>query len=87
MTAKSNQKVVSETLEGAVPFATKTGALTLIKGHDYKVEIQATTSSSVASVGALGGEAIGRFDNVVITGPEVAKEEEKPKNGHPGTPG
>ena len=90
VTAKSNQKVVTETLEGEVPFATKSGALTLVKGDEYKIEIKATTSSSVASIGLLAGEAVGRFDNVVVTGPDVAKEEEKPKkgeNGENGAPG
>jgi hypothetical protein len=87
VTAKSSQKVITETLEGEVPFATKTGILTLTKGHEYKVEIDAKTSSSVASIGVLAGEAIGRFDNVVVTGPDLAKEEEKTKEGEKGEPG
>lgn len=87
VTTKSKQTVLSETLEGEVPFAPKTGSLTLIAGHEYKVEIEATTSSSLASIGLLGGEAIGRFDNVVLTGPDATKEEEKPKNGEPGEKG
>lgn len=87
LTTKSKQKVVTETLEGEVPFATQTGSLTLTAGDEYKVEIPVTTSSSLASIGLLGGEAIGRFDNVVLTGPDAPKEEEKPKNGQNGEKG
>ncbi len=86
-TAKSQQKVFSETLEGEVPFGTETGSLTLIAGHEYKIQIAATTSSSLASIGLLGGEAIGRFDNVTLTGPDATKAPEEPEKGEPGEKG
>jgi hypothetical protein len=71
---KSNdtkQKAITETIEGEVPFAGKTGAVSLTAGNTYAVQIEVTTSSSVASVGLLGGESIGRFDNVVVNGPNA----------------
>ena len=63
------QKAVTETLEAGSAFVGKEGAVSLVAGHTYAIQIAATTSSTVASVGLLGGESIARFDNVVVTGP------------------
>jgi hypothetical protein len=68
----TKQKAVSETLEAASPFLAKAGGVSLVAGHTYAVQIVATTSSTVASVGLLGGEGIARFDNVAVTGPNGA---------------
>lgn len=68
-TSGQRQKAVSETLEAASGFTGKDGAVSLVTGHTYAVQIVATTSSTVASVGLLGGESIARFDNVAVTGP------------------
>jgi hypothetical protein len=71
---KSNgtkQKAVTETLEAGSAFLAKEGAVSLVAGHTYAVQIVATTSSTLASVGLLGGEGIARFDNVAVTGPNA----------------
>lgn len=68
-TTNTKQKAVTETIEAEAPFADKSGGVALVAGHEYAIEIDGTTSSTLASVGLLGGEAIGRFDNVVVTGP------------------
>jgi hypothetical protein len=65
----TKQKAVSETLEAASGFLGKDGAVSLVGGHTYAVQIVATTSSTIASIGLLGGESVARFDNVVVTGP------------------
>jgi hypothetical protein len=71
---KSNgtkQKAISETLEAASAFLAKSGSVSLVAGHTYAIQIVATTSSTVASVGLLGGEGVARFDNVAVTGPNA----------------
>lgn len=88
-TTSTKQKAITETIEAEAPFASKTGGVSLVAGHSYAIEIEAGASSSVASVGLLGGEAVGRFDNVVVTGPG---EETQPGNpnqpsGNPGANG
>lgn len=65
----TKQKAITETLEGAVAFAGKTGGVSLTAGHTYVIQIETIDTSGVASVGLLGGEVIGRFDNVVVSGP------------------
>lgn len=71
-TTNARQKAVTETVEGEVPFATKSGGVTLTAGHTYVVQIETTDSASVLSLNLFGGEAIGRFDNVVVTGPDAS---------------
>jgi hypothetical protein len=80
-TTNTKQKAITETIEGEVPFAAKSGTVSLTAGHSYVVQIETTDSSSVASIGLLGGEAFGRFDNVVVTGPNAP---ETPPNGNNG---
>jgi hypothetical protein len=70
-TTNTKQKALAETFTAATPFAAKTGAVTLTAGHSYAIQIEATDSSTITAIGLLGGEAIGRFDNVVVTGPDA----------------
>ncbi len=70
-TTNTKQKALAETFTAATPFAVKTGAVTLTAGHSYAIQIEATDSSTVAAVGLLGGEAIGHFDNVSVSGPNA----------------
>jgi hypothetical protein len=69
-TTNTKQKAISETIEGEVPFAAKSGAVSLTAGHSYVVQIETTTNSTVAALGLLG-EAVGRFDNVSVSGPDA----------------
>jgi hypothetical protein len=67
---KSNgakQKAIAETVEGASGFAPKSGPVALAAGHSYAIEIDATTKSSVVSVGLLGSATF-RLDNVSVNG-------------------
>jgi hypothetical protein len=67
---KSNgtrQKAVAETVEGATGFVPKSGPVALVAGHNYAIEIDATTKSNVASVGLLGSATF-RLDNVSVSG-------------------
>jgi hypothetical protein len=90
-TTNTKQKAITETLEAETPFGAKTGGVSLVAGHTYVVQIEGESSSSVASVGLLAGEAIGRFDNVAVSGPggneEHPTEEERGKNGGNGGEG
>jgi hypothetical protein len=70
-TTNTKQKAITETIEGEVPYAVKTGAVSLTAGHSYVIQIETTDASSVASIGLLGGEAIARFDNVTVTGADA----------------
>ncbi len=86
-TTNTKQKAITETIEAEAPFANKTGGVSLVAGHTYDIQIEADASSTLASVGLLGGEAIGRFDNVVVTGPgaeETPPNNTNPPNGNPG---
>ena len=47
-------------------FAGKSGAATLVAGHNYAIAVSTETSSSVANVGLLGSAAL-RFDNIALT--------------------
>lgn len=62
----SKQKAFSETV-GAAAFAPKQGPVALVAGHSYAIEVDATTKSSLASVG-LTGSVTFRLDNVAVTG-------------------
>ena len=85
-TTNTKQKAITETIEAEAPFASKTGGVSLVAGHTYDIQIEANASSTLASIGLLGGEAIGRFDNVVVTGPgaEEPPNNPNPPNGKPG---
>lgn len=67
-TTNTKQKAVTETLEAEAPFADKTGAVTLVAGDAYVIQIEAATSASVLSIAT---ETAGYFDNVVVTGPDA----------------
>lgn len=69
-TTNTKQKAITETIEGEVPFASKSGAVSLTAGHAYAVQIETSTTSTAPTLGLLG-EAAGHFDNVVITGPNA----------------
>lgn len=70
-TTNTKQKAITETVEGEVPFATKSGGVSLAAGHSYVIQIETTDSASLLAIGLFGGEAIGYFDNVVVTGPDA----------------
>ena len=86
-TTNTKQKAITETIEAEAPFANKTGGVSLVAGHTYDIQIEADASSTLASVGLLGGEAIGRFDNVVVTGPGAEEPPTNPPNPPNGKPG
>jgi hypothetical protein len=89
-TTQTKQKAITETIEAEAPFASKTGGVSLVAGHTYDIQIEAGASSTLASIGLLGGEAIGRFDNVSVTGPggeETPPNGPNPPNGKPGKNG
>jgi hypothetical protein len=86
-TTNTKQKAITETVEAEAPFANKTGGVSLVAGHAYDIQIEANASSTLASIGLLGGEAIGRFDNVVVTGPGGEEPPTNPPNGKPGDNG
>ena len=66
----NRQQAIAETIEGATgSFAPKQGPVALVAGHNYAIEIAATTKSSVASVGILGGSISFRLDNIAVSGP------------------
>jgi hypothetical protein len=69
-TTNTKQKAITETVEGEVPFAIKTGAVSLTAGHSYVVQIETTTTSTLAAIGLLG-EAVAHFDNVSVNGPDA----------------
>ncbi|HEX3361819.1 MAG TPA: hypothetical protein VHS74_12570 [Solirubrobacterales bacterium] len=65
----SRQQAIAETIEGATAsFAPKQGPVALVAGHNYAIEIAATTKSTAASVGILGGSIYFRLDNVAVNG-------------------
>lgn len=66
-TAQTTSTVLTETVTGSEEaFAGKDGAVTLVPGHVYAIELATETSSSVASVGLAGSSSL-RFDNVALT--------------------
>jgi hypothetical protein len=67
-TTSSKQKAITETVASATPFTPKQGPVALVAGHSYAIEVDATTKSSVLSVGLLGSATF-HLDNVVVTGP------------------
>jgi len=64
-TVGASTKVISETVTGESPFATKQGPAPLVAGHTYAITIAATTSSTVVELG-ISGSATARFDNVSL---------------------
>ncbi len=76
----SKQKAITETIEAASPFITKTGGVTLIAGHTYAIEVVAGLGSTVAGVEGIGllGSTAFRLDNVSVTGPGEAPAEPTP---------
>ncbi|MBS1892636.1 MAG: hypothetical protein JST59_15170 [Actinobacteria bacterium] len=84
-TDNTKQKAVSETLEGEAPFAVKSGAVSLTAGHTYAVQIETTTTSTVAL--ALLGEAIAHFDNVSVVGPDAPSNPGSNDGGNGGSGG
>jgi hypothetical protein len=86
-TTNTKQKAIAETIGGEVLFANKSGGVSFTAGNTYTVQIETTTSSSIASIGLLGGEAIGRFDNVAVTGPDAPSTPNGPENGNNGNSG
>lgn len=86
-TTNTKQKAITETIEAEAPFANKTGGVSLVAGHAYDIQIEANASSTLASLGLLGGEAVGRFDNVVVTGPGAEEPPSNPPNGKLGNNG
>jgi hypothetical protein len=85
-TTNTKQKAITETIEAEAPFANKTGGVSLVAGHTYDIQIEANASSTLAAVG-LTGDAIGRFDNVVVTGPGAEEPPTNPPNPPNGKPG
>jgi hypothetical protein len=69
-TTGNRQQAIAETIEGATgSFAPKQGPLALVAGHNYRIEITATTTSSLVSTALLGGSIDFRLDNIAVTGP------------------
>ena len=69
-TSNTKQKAVTEVVEGASPFLAKNGAVTLVAGHGYAVEVDATVKSTALSLGLLGSTTF-RLDNVSVAGPDA----------------
>jgi hypothetical protein len=82
-TTNTKQKAVAETVEVEAPFAVKSGTVTLTAGHTYVIQIETATSSTLAGIGLLGGEAIAHFDNVSVAGPNAPE----PPNNNNGSNG
>jgi hypothetical protein len=70
-TTSVKQKAITETIEDATPFQTKTGGVSLVAGHTYAIEVVAKIGST--AVGLEGLKLLGttsfRLDNVSVTGP------------------
>jgi hypothetical protein len=82
----TKQKAFTETLEAEAPFATKSGGVTLTAGDSYVVQIESSTTAS--SLLGLLTETSGRFDNVVVTGPNGSENPPgPPNNGENGSNG
>jgi hypothetical protein len=69
-TTNTKQKAITEVVEGASPFLAKSGGVTLVAGHSYAVEVDATVKSTALSIGLLGNSTF-RLDNVSVTGPDA----------------
>jgi len=61
----NKQKAVTDTVSGASGFTPKQGPVALVAGHSYAIEVDATTKSTVASVGLLGSATF-HLDNVAV---------------------
>jgi hypothetical protein len=68
-TGGMRQQAIAETVAAKSVFLPKEGAVTLAGGHTYAVQVVADIDSTILGVGLLGGEAVGHFDNLVVTGP------------------
>jgi hypothetical protein len=69
-TTGNRQQAIAETIEGATgSFAPKQGPIALVAGHNYGIEVAATTTSSLASIALLGGSIDFRLDNIAVIGP------------------
>lgn len=67
LSSGTNTTVLTDTVAGGEEsFSGKSGAATLVAGHDYAIAVSTETSSSVANVGLLGSAAL-RFDNIALT--------------------
>jgi hypothetical protein len=64
----TKQKAITETLEAEAPFANRSAPVSLTAGDTYVVQVEASTTAS--SLLGLATETAGRFDNVVVTGPD-----------------
>lgn len=65
-TTGAKQKALSDKVEGASPFTGKNGPVALVAGHQYAIEIEATTKSSTVSIGLLGSATF-HLDNISLT--------------------
>lgn len=65
-TTGAKQKAFSDTVEGVSGFSAKHGPVSLVSGHQYAIEIEAETKSTVASIGLLGSSTF-HLDNVNVT--------------------
>ncbi len=68
-TTNTKQKVITESFTAKTTFASKSGSVSLVAGHNYAVQIEAEASASVLGVAT---ETAGYFDNVVVTGPDAS---------------
>lgn len=67
LSSGTNTTVLTDTATGGEEsFVGRSGAATLVAGHDYAIAVSTETSSSVANVGLLGSAAL-RFDNIALT--------------------
>ena len=67
-TSGVSSTVISDTVTSAdTAFAGKDGAVKVVQGHTYAIQIAAETSSNIASLALLGGSTSLRFDNVALT--------------------
>ncbi|HEY2479273.1 MAG TPA: hypothetical protein VGI17_11145 [Solirubrobacterales bacterium] len=66
-TTGTKQKAIAETVEGASGFTPKAGPVSLVAGHGYLIEVDATSKSSLAGIGLFGSTTF-RVDNVLLTG-------------------
>jgi hypothetical protein len=60
-------EALTETITAASPFTGKDAAVTVKAGRTYAIAVTATTSSTVAGTGLLGGTTSLRFDNVSLS--------------------
>lgn len=67
LSSGTSTTVLTDSVAGSEEaFVGKSGAATLVAGHNYAITVSTETSSSVANVGLLGS-AVLRFDNIALT--------------------